>query len=396
MRSTIPELRAVSATRAAWFAAGRARAGAIALDRRGARLGSVRELGEIECGDDELESRWNSDRPIVLRGALSNGLAKQGAAMARTIALFDRIREGATLADDLWRRVREVRRRSRNSTAPATYFEPAGVTIDLGDAREIEKVFAHRRRGARRIALDLYAKLSWISVDERDESLRIRFSFGAEALMEWIEDASRSVHADEFARAVFPECELIDGNRALLRLLERLNGRRVRLSERIVYNNAPGGGAIFHHDAEPWQLGVVYGQFVGETAWFALPKRELAEFVPQFARGSRARKSFGTRKRALRALDQEDAADLARVLNETPALARALVERGAYFRLRPGDAILMPSHGIDDVCWHSVFALGRTPSLSHSYGIFSARRRASDPLAITRASSPGGETRMST
>lgn len=355
------------------------------LARRGAKLGSVVELEDVGIDEAELHERWRRDRPIVLRGVLTPALARHRADVRRSLAFFDRVRDGATWQDELWRRL-----------AVSKEFEPAGASVDLGDARELEKVFAHRRGKRRRIGLDLYGKLSWISVDERDVSLRVRFSFGAEALMEWFDDPSRAVHADAFARAVFPECAVLDGNRALLALVERLLARRVRLSERIVYNNAPGGGAIFHHDAEPWQLGVAYGQFAGETAWFALPKRELAQLVASLAKSPRAKKSFGTPKRALRALDREDASNLARLLNETPALARALVEHGAFYRLKPGDVILMPSHGVDDVCWHSVFALGAKPGLSHSYGLFSARRRRDDPLASARASSPGGETRLST
>ncbi|MCC6407783.1 MAG: hypothetical protein IT453_11495 [Planctomycetes bacterium] len=401
-------VRIVSATQARWFAPGRSRTGVHVLERRGARLGLVREVCDVACGDEELERRWRTDRPLILRGLLAPKLAKHRAAALRSVAFFDRVRAGATLQDEVWKRL-----------AGSREFEPAGASVDLGDTREIEKVFAHRRavpgatgasgtsakRGqpakkSRRIALDLYGKLCWISVDERDVSLRVRFSFGSETLMEWFDDPTRAVHADAFAKAVFPECAVLDENRELLELVTRLTGREIRLSERIVYNNAPGGGAIFHHDAEPWQLGVVYGQLVGETAWFALPKRELAELVPAFAKTPRAKKSFGTPARALRALDREDADDLARVLNETPALARVLVERGHFFRLTAGDAILMPSHGLDDVCWHAVIALGKTPSLAHSYGIFSARRRPDDPLApkptAGRASSPGGETRLST
>jgi hypothetical protein len=47
------------------------------------------------------------------------------------------------------------------------------------------------------------------------------------------------------------------------------------------------------------------------------------------------------------------------------------------FVLEAGDCILLPSHGPDDVAWHSVVALGAKPSLAHSYGIF---RRSDDYL----------------
>lgn len=279
------------------------------------------------------------------------------------MASFARLRRGASFQDELWSRLaREPR------------FEPAGATLDLGDAREIEKVFADARQRGRIAARDLYAKLSWISHDERDVSLRIRFSFGAEQLFEWQREASRAPWADQLAEAVFPECAVLTGQRALTGLIERACGRRVRFSERIVYNNAPGGGAVFHCDVEPFQLGVLYGQLAGETGWLALPKRELAEELEAFARSARANGVLRKARRDPRWLDDEDDRELRRILDQTPRFTRRLVERGAFVRLRAGDALLLPSPGPDDACWHSVFALGRRPSLAHSYGIFGARR----------------------
>jgi hypothetical protein len=148
----------------------------------------------------------------------------------------------------------------------------------------------------------------------------------------------------------------------------------VRLSERIVYSNAPGGGAVFHHDDEEHQLGVVFGQLAGETAWLALPKRELAAHVAACARSGALRRLAGTPRRALRALDR-DAPALRALLDATPRFTARLVDHGALIHLRAGDALLLPTHGPDDTCWHAVFALGRRASLAHSYGIF-ARRQA--------------------
>jgi hypothetical protein len=229
-------------------------------------------------------------------------------------------------------------------------------------------------RGRRVVARDLYAKLSWIAHDERDVSLRIRFSFGSEALLDWQGETRRAPWADAFADALFPECAALAANSALRALIDRLIGRRARLSERIVYNNAPRGGATFHHDDEPNQLGVVYGQLAGETAWLALPKRELAGHISAVARSKELLERAATPARALRALDDDSDPVLGRLLNSTPSFTRRLAAAGALFHLRAGDALLLPSHGPDDVCWHSVFALGTSPSLAHSYGIFAARR----------------------
>lgn len=341
-----------------WSAPGsRSRPGAYALVRRGVKHGRVRPAGPAADGPDPAAA-WAASRAVHLAGAL-RPLAPFASAVTRSRALFERARQGRLdFQRNVWRRLGETRA-----------WEAAGAATDLMDAREIEKVFAvERGRGGR----EVWAKLSWISRDDRDESVRIRFSFGSEFAQEWCTDPARARAADRFAEAVFPECAAITGNVGLARLLRKLNGRAVRLSERIAFANAPGGGAPFHHDHEPGQLGVVFGQLAGRTAWLAIPKRELAEVVAGLARGPVA-SIARTPARALRALDRDDRTDLDRLLNATPALTRALVERGALFVLSAGDVLLLPSHGPDDVAWHSVFALGDRPSLGHSYGIFAAR-----------------------
>lgn len=367
--------------RAAWIspdedpeavAAGR-HATALPLERRGifhgwldAASGEPNELGSGP--DPDQRARWSADRPLVLRGVLAAALAGREPELAASLELFERARaDESEFQDEVWQRLGER--------------EPwiaAGASVDLGDEREIEKVFVDAKPGPSRAARDLWAKLSWISHDETDASLRIRFSFGAEALFEWREDPARSVWADRLAEAVFPECAVLAANRPLRLLIEGLLGHSFRMSERIVYSNAPGGGAVFHHDAEPDQLGVCYGQLAGETAWLALPKRELAVLVAEaVAAGSpgvtaELERTCASPAAVLAALDDEEAHDLARLLNETPDFTRRLVETGHAFRLAPGDALLMPNHGPEATCWHSVFALGEEPSLSHSYGLFRA------------------------
>lgn len=337
----------------------------VALERRGVDHGSVVEVGwpERTSLDDveRLRALWDADRPIHLVAALNETLAPHRRAIRATREVFEHIRddERFDFADEVWRRLGEE-----------GAWEPAGATIDLGDEREIEKVFANFREDGRRVARDLYAKLSWISHDESDASLRIRFSFGAEALLEWQQETRRAPFADRLAEALFPECGVITDNAPLTGLIDALLAEPARLSERIVYSNAPGGGAVFHNDDEKWQRGVVYGQLAGETAWLALPKRDLAdELVASAAGGPLAARLSGVDD-AMQALEDESFEELARLLNHDAAFTGRLVERGAFRLLRTGDALLLPSHGPDDVCWHSVFAVGDEPSLAHSYGIF--------------------------
>ena len=345
----------------------------VPLRRRGVHHGRFRPAARVLLDGAEVEARWDADRPIFLPGLLRASVAREGRAIRATLALFERLRRGASFQDEVGARL--ARRHA---------FALAGASVDQGDRREIEKVFvdarAAARTGGRIAAAQLSAKLSWIAHDPRDGSLRIRFSFGAEALRDWQKETRRAPWADRYARAVFPECRAVEGRLTLVDAIEHLVGRRVRFSERIVYSNAPGGGALFHHDDEPWQHGVLFSQLAGKTAWLALPKRELARHLADFAR-TRARASrlrADTPARALRALAREDDAAVERVLNASPAFTRALVEAGALFVLREGDVLLLPNHGPDDTCWHSVFALGARPSLAHSYGIFARRREAED------------------
>ena len=146
-------------------------------------------------------------------------------------------------------------------------------------------------------------------------------------------------------------------------MLDHLLQRPHRLSERILYNNAPDGGAVFHHDAEPGQLGVCFSQLQGHTAWLALGKRRLAALLVRTG-------TCRTQRSAMDRLDQGSDRELWRVMNREAGFTAHLAAHGALFVLRAGDSILLPSHGIDDVAWHSVLALGERPSLAHSYGLF--------------------------
>jgi hypothetical protein len=228
------------------------------------------------------------------------------------------------------------------------------------------------------VARDLWAKLAWIADTDNDRSLRIRFSAGREQLDAWMGATDLTAGwVDQFAARAFLECAAVLTCLPLRRLLQRLLQRPHRLSERIVYNNAPDGGAVFHHDAEPGQLGVVFSQLEGHTAWLSISKRRLAARVVHAGQARNVRA-------AMDALDRGEDSKLWRRLNRDAGFTADLAAHGALFVLRAGDVILLPSQGFDDVAWHSVIALGTRPSLAHSYGVFPRRPDypvASDPGA---------------
>lgn len=333
-----------------------------ALRRRGAVLGHAVEVDRARPSAAAAKARWDAGEPVFLPGILGDAPARAGAAIADCLRMFDRLRRGGSFLDELEARIGDD-----------PHLRYAGSTVDKDDPREVERVFVDAEQDGATVATDLWAKLAWIANDESDRSLRIRFSAGLEQLEEWMTATDLTAGwVDQFALRAFPESRAILGCRPLRALLDALLQRPHRLSERILYNNHPDGGAVFHHDAEPGQLGVCFSQLEGSTAWLSLSKRRLARLLARigFARDER---------RAMAALDDACDEGLWRLLNRDEAFTAQLAAHGALFVLHAGDSILLPSHGIDDVAWHSVLALGERPSLAHSYGLFP--RRADYPMA---------------
>jgi len=322
------------------------------LVRRGADLGFVVAVDRRPLPIAASKRRWDRSEAVFLPGILGDAPARHAAAITASLRMFDRLRRGANFLGELDRRLRDD-----------DDLRYAGSTRDRNDPREIERVFVDAVPGGVEEATDVWAKLAWIANDESDRSLRIRFSAGKEQLEEWMQSTELTASwVDRFALRAFPECRAILQCQPLRRTLAALLQRPHRLSERILYNNAPDGGAVFHHDAEPGQLGVIYSQLEGHTAWLAIAKRRLAALLVR----------TGTKKTEHGAMDALDANDerLWRTMNREPGFCAHLAAHGALFVLRAGDSIALPSQGIDDVAWHSVIALGDRPSLAHSYGLF--------------------------
>lgn len=323
------------------------------LLRRGADLGFAVETERTMPSRDEARKRWRDAEAVFLPGLLAARLDPAAAHIRSCLAMFDRLRKGGRFLDELDRRLADTDR-----------FRYAGSTVDKADPREVERVFVDAETDGDVVAPDLWAKLAWIADDATDRSLRIRFSHGLEQMEDWLQGGDEIAHwSDRFATEAFPECDVIAGSGALHDLLGHLIARPYRLSERILYNNAPDGGAVFHHDAEPGQLGVAFNQLEGRTAWLAVSKPRLALALVRHGRAKDV-------PAGMAALEREDDRSLWQLLNRDPAFTGRLAAMGCLFVLQAGDTILLPSHGIDHATWHSVLALGSRPSLAHSYGIF--------------------------
>ncbi len=346
-----------------WHASGR---NVLPLRRRGADLGFVMPLRRELPSTATAMRVWNASEPVCLPGILRDGLADSRGAIASSLAMFERLREGGDFLTEMERRMGDD-----------ADFDYIGSSGDSDDARDIEAVFFAAQSGAFAGERDLWARASWIANDNTDASMRIRHSSGDGAPDGWLRASDRKCRAvDELARRAFEECRVIDCCAPLHAVLAALLRVPYRLSERILYNNAPDGGAVFHHDAENGQSGVCFGQLEGSTAWLTLSKRRLA--------GLLVRRGLAVDERAaLTRLDCSDDKPLWSLLNRDADFARELSAHGAAYVLEAGDAILLPSQAFDDCAWHSVIALGDAPSLAHSYGIFREQR---EPMVARRKS----------
>lgn len=332
---------------------------ALPLHRRGTDFGYALPLRRpVPRGATfarEAHARWDASEPVFAPGIAADGLAPHAAAIDRSLAMFERLRRGGEFLDELAERL--------DGDAEFVY---RGSSVEHDDPRDVETVFFAAASGPFAGEADLWSRFAWIANDESDASLRIRHSSGDGAADGWMQASERKARAvDALVQRAFPECAVVDDCAGLQELLAALLRRPFRLSERILYNNAPDGGAVFHHDAESGQLGVCFCQLEGRTAWLSLSKRRLARLLVREGLAADERKG-------IERLDRDDDRSLWRRLNRDAAFAQRLSAHGALYVLEPGDAILLPSQAFDDCAWHSVIALGERPSLAHSYGIFAA------------------------
>jgi len=236
------------------------------------------------------------------------------------------------------------------------------------------------------IAEGLWCKASWLSFVDDDASLRFRFSFGMEGFEDVAADPLKQQWAGNLCDALFPESAAVTEGAPLLLLLGEVLGGEPAFVERIVYFNAPNGGAQMHHDVERGHAGVVYAQLSGATFWLALAKPilmdELIAFVADPAQSAAVQAVLPDAKerRALADL-LKDRAALAEYMEEpdhelveaimdrSPAFTGYLCERGYGYILQAGDALLMPQRDLDTCVWHAVTCLDDEPGEALSFAL---------------------------
>jgi len=350
------------------------------LSQRDSRLGWIGEQRRPGMPTPlTVRAAWQAAQPIFLPGLVAAEIPAQGRHIAQANALMAAVLDGGDCEELLLQAPYAERLVPR--------FELLASSYDEGDPQEIVKIEFDVMEDGRLIAENLWVKLSWLSYQEHDASLRFRFSFGMENYEDVAADPARQSYAAELAEALFPESTVISANPRLAAFLrELLPAKDLAYVERIVYFNAPEGGAQFHHDVERGHLGVVFAQVSGRTAWLALSTEQLLDeirgFLAQADAESTLRELIPDSEPRIRllALAQDRVAlaaylndrnndPLEQLINRTPAFARRLIEGGHAYILYPGDVMLLPQHDMAHCAWHAVYCLDDQPGEALSFAI---------------------------
>ncbi|MDQ6975299.1 MAG: hypothetical protein Q9M22_01905 [Mariprofundaceae bacterium] len=332
------------------------------LQRRGYDLGAICMTPEqpSTLTPKQIKRMWQQHKPVFLPALVADVLLSQKAPIAARESLIMAILEGHYPSDNFI------------ADSKAHAFSLTGSSEEAHDAQAIEKIF-FTDEGSESEHDNLWCKASWLSFYDDDASLRFRFSFGMEGFEDVTADPARQQSAANLCTALFPESAVIEKNQAINTLMASILGGSMCYVERIVYFNAPHGGAQMHHDVERGHAGVVYAQLTGKTFWLALSKpllvAELCHYNhahPHLAEQLFSDHCLQIKFNQLLAdqnaldnyLDQDDHELLEVLMDQHPDFIRHMLESGHGFVLQAGDVLLLPQQDLAHCVWHTVFCLG--------------------------------------
>lgn len=340
------------------------------LKRRGFSLGNI---PETQSTSNNLES-WNQGYPVFLKEECLNYIESHNLDIQQTENLVSAILEEQD-CDSILAKPPYLDRLEPK-------FQSLGSVFNEEDRQEIEMVTFDVMDGNNIIAEDLWMKAAWLSFYDDDCSLRFRFSFGIDLQEDVAADPYRQQLSSEITDAIFPESAIITQNTGLEKKLKKILGSDgVSFVERIIYFNAPNGGAYLHHDLERGHAGVVFAQITGSTFWLALPKQKLTEEIIHFSQNypwpesltsemkNEMNQLVNNPEQLSEQLDSFCNDSLVHLINETKEFVQFLIAQGHGSHLKPGDVLLLPQETRQTCCWHSVFCIGEEIGQALSFAI---------------------------
>ncbi len=351
------------------------------LQRRGFHLGQAsNDIATKMPKESEIQQHWADDQAIVLPSLLTAELDKYRSHIQQAHRLMEGVVQSAEVSPYF--------DSSPYNSALKQNFAIAATSMEEHDEQGIEKIYIDAVQQGEEdvIAEGLWCKASWLSFAEQDVSLRFRFSWGMEGYEDVASDPLKQDWAGQLCDVIFPESALITQNNAILSHLQAILGRKPAFVERIVYFNAPHGGAQFHHDVERGHAGVVFAQLSGTTFWLTLAKPKLIDEIIHFVQQQKNNDAITTvlssaqdrqaliklcehREQLSDYMEEADHELIEAIIDRCSAFIQQLIQHGYSHQLQAGDVLLLPQRDINHCVWHSVFTLGEEAGEALSFAV---------------------------
>jgi len=352
------------------------------LKRRGFDLGQVQTVSHFAMPSaDMVKQTWLSDKAIVLPALLIENMINHAKNIEKSHKLMENVLKSGEITPLI--------EKEPYISSYGNNFAIVATSTEEHDAQGIEKIYFDAFESSNEddvIAEELWCKGSWLSFVDDDASLRFRFSWGMEGYEDVSADPLKQAWAGKLCDVLFPESSLITQNNIILEHLSSILGKNPSFVERIVYFNAPNGGAQFHHDVERGHAGVVFAQLSGSTFWLALSKPKLideiisfvvnpesqqaiASVLPQDAAQTALKKLCASRNHLSDYMEESDHELVEAIIDRSPKFIAQLVANGYCHTLEAGDVLLLPQRDLDNCVWHSVFTLGDSPGEALSFAV---------------------------
>lgn len=352
------------------------------LQRRNFDLGPVPTEPRPTMPDAaSIKQAWLDDQSIVLPSLLTKELETYAKDIKNAHLLMENVLNDAEITPFIETPL-YMDRYNKN-------FSIVSTSMEEHDIQGIEKIYfdAFAEGDEENVlAEELWCKGSWLSFIDDDASLRFRFSWGMEGFEDVSADPIKQHWAGELCTALFPESETITKNGFILGCLKDILGKDPAFVERIVYFNAPNGGAQMHHDVERGHAGVVFAQLSGSTFWLSLAKPKLMAELTNFVTDSQNQEAIAKvipdakdRQRLLdlcqdhktlsEYMEEPDHELVEAVVDRTTAFTQYLIQAGYSHTLEAGDVLFLPQRDLDNCVWHSVFTLGDNPGEALSFAV---------------------------